>query len=819
MDQMLKEQLKLETCAVDEGITAYRKQLSEGGMMPPHVHLLKLGMDPLSKAVLEFQKSHVAGVNGKFQQLIKDVPPEELAYLTLWYTFTHTEKFCSLQSLSVNLGREIRDHLEYRRFREANPALCIAVQHQCRSKHKRHLRTVLMLAKRSSGVEDLAWNKATQLGVGSALLHLLVQSTGMFDRTVTEINVHGNETPAVLVAKPEVQRWLKQAHEHCEVMNPRYHVCVIPPKDWVDVTGGGFHSGVGAMNLPVIKTHSSDHLEKVKEHSLDRLYTLLNRLQQVPWRVNQRVLSVLNEVWKIDGRLGVLARGLNTELPVKHWSTREEWVKWKEEHPVEAKRWKREARDAYAKRAKAEGQLVNLSNITGRARMYASYPRFYFCWQMDYRGRIYPVQLHLNPQGCDLSKGLLEFADGKPLGPRGGHWLKIHLANSYANGIDKKPIAERIAWVEQYREAILDSGRFPLDGLRMWTEAEDPWQFLSAAVEYAGWADSGYSDDFVSHIPVGVDGSCNGLQHLSALMRDRVGGQHVNMLPCDVPQDIYARVAERVAAAVERDLGREEEWKDKGVTVGELAQKWHGKVSRKIVKRNVMTLPYGVTAIGMRNQLEEELYKSGTPGMEELAGFSETAYLVEKVYGAIGEIIESADTCMKWIRKFAQVFNKAGKCLNWITPVGLYVEQRYWKTKEVRVRPYWGTQRIDFRMQADSQKIDPIKQVGGSSPNVIHSFDAAHLCMTVERCWDHGLRYFAMVHDSYATHAADIDTLSVDLRAAFVELYSRDRLEELREYWLAQLPEEYHNDCPLCPDRDPVGISEWHLEDTHYFFV
>ena len=41
------------------------------------------------------------------------------------------------------------------------------------------------------------------------------------------------------------------------------------------------------------------------------------------------------------------------------------------------------------------------------------------------------------------------------------------------------------------------------------------------------------------------DGSCNGLQHYTALGRDLKGAVGVNLVPSEVPQDIYTTVLER----------------------------------------------------------------------------------------------------------------------------------------------------------------------------------------------------------------------------------------------------------------------------------
>lgn len=49
-----------------------------------------------------------------------------------------------------------------------------------------------------------------------------------------------------------------------------------------------------------------------------------------------------------------------------------------------------------------------------------------------------------------------------------------------------------------------------------------------------------------SSLPLPQDGSCNGLQHYAALGRDVIGATSVNLVPCDVPQDVYSGVAQQV---------------------------------------------------------------------------------------------------------------------------------------------------------------------------------------------------------------------------------------------------------------------------------
>jgi DNA-directed RNA polymerase len=59
------------------------------------------------------------------------------------------------------------------------------------------------------------------------------------------------------------------------------------------------------------------------------------------------------------------------------------------------------------------------------AQCFKTVNHIYFPHNMDFRGRVYPIPPHLNHMGADINRGLLEFAEGKPLGKEGLFWLKV----------------------------------------------------------------------------------------------------------------------------------------------------------------------------------------------------------------------------------------------------------------------------------------------------------------------------------------------------------------------------------------------------------
>lgn len=427
---------------------------------------------------------------------------------------------------------------------------------------------------------------------------------------------------------------------------------------------------------------------------------------------------------------------------------------------------------------------------------------------MDWRGRLYPAQSMLNPQSDDIGKALLEFAEGKPIGESGLRWLMIHLANKW--GLDKAPMQERIEWVHENHDQILRWAEDPL-GDRGWEDADSPWQFLAAVFEYAEVFTSGLLYAYESRLPIAMDGSCNGLQNFSAMLRDEVGGKATNLVPMDRPQDVYTEVLNVVVPNVEADAAAEEE----------LAKVWLGKIDRGIVKRNVMTMPYGVTLFGMKDQIRNELAKRNGPDGKYLDIHNDNAaslYLAQRIWEAVGTVVVAARQTMDWLQTTARVAAKANVPIRWITPSGFLVQQFYSKAKNVRIDTLWGAVRARYSLNFPTDKVDSRKQALGISPNFVHSMDASHLVLTVNKALDAGITSFAMVHDSYGTHAADAETLAYLLREAFVEMYTQhDVLEEFRQGVLRQIPEEFHEEVPEVPPKGSLDLSA--VKDSLYFFA
>jgi DNA-directed RNA polymerase len=305
---------------------------------------------------------------------------------------------------------------------------------------------------------------------------------------------------------------------------------------------------------------------------------------------------------------------------------------------------------------------------------------------MDWRGRLYAVPVDLNPQGEDAVRALLTFSEGKALDERGAFWLAVHGANSF--GEDKVSFEDRVEWVRTNEDAILKSAADPHHET-WWRGADAPWQFLAFCFEWAAFKQHGIG--YVSHLPVSLDGTCNGLQHFSAMLRDEQGGSAVNLMPSDTPHDIYAKVAERVVQTLSEDADP-------------LAEKWLGiGVDRKLVKLAVMTLPYGAGDYTRGDQIKEYLEDLRPKAIRTSP--RERNYLVKKhVTPAIEAMVPSARKAMQWLQEVALAMAAKDLPVQWQTPTGFVVQQSYHKQDSVLVK-YRG-KKIQHRMPTEKFTVD-----------------------------------------------------------------------------------------------------------------
>ncbi|KAL3568205.1 hypothetical protein D5086_030856, partial [Populus alba] len=268
-----------------------------------------------------------------------------------------------------------------------------------------------------------------------------------------------------------------------------------------------------------------------------------------------------------------------------------------------------------------------------------------------------------------------------------------------------------------------------------------------------------------------ADGSCNGLQHYAALGRDKLGAATVNLVAGEKPADVYSGIA-----------------------------------ARKLVKQTVMTSVYGVTYIGARDQIKRRLNERGITEESDIFGCS--CYAAKVTLTALGEMFEAARSIMNWLGDCAKIIASENEPVRWTTPLGLPVVQPYRKLGTRSIK----TSLQVLILQKETDKVMVQRQRTAFPPNFVHSLDSSHMMMTAVACKGAGLN-FAGVHDSYWTHACDVDEMNRILREKFVELYETPILENLLESFEKSFPTL---SFPPLPDRGDFELRE--VLESPYFF-
>ena len=493
---------------------------------------------------------------------------------------------------------------------------------------------------------------------------------------------------------------------------------------------------------------------------------MLNRLQRVPYRINSRVLEIAN--FCMERRISV--GKFRAEEPTPPPPKPEPWETAPDEEKLAYRRARTQIEDKNSALAQKNYRTAEAVFVANKYKQEV----FWIPWSFDFRGRCYPIPTSHSPQGTDFDKSLIYFQEE---GPVNEWWLAFQVATTY--GLDKATMQDRIDWTRNNHDLIDLIASDPEGTVEEWSQAEEPWCFLAAALEYSQCVI--HKTKRTSGLPVSVDATCSGLQHLSALALDRTAAEMVNVVPTDKPSDGYAIVAEKAKEILPQHL--------------------HHLMNRKLTKRTVMTTPYGVTENSARDYIRQEL-----KGVELERG--ELQAIVKAVYRfAVREVFAGPCASMTFIQKTAGTKIKEGSStLEWFTPSGFHVIQEYRKNESQPVSTRLLGQRIQtwLNKEWEERQIDLNKAKTAASPNLIHSLDASLLHLVFADC-----EYpFTVIHDCVLGRSCDMDQMGTQIRDKFVEIYSQPVLQQ----WAESLGVEFDETVM----QNTLNIND--VQESSYFF-
>ena len=604
-----------------------------------------------------------------------------------------------------------------------------------------------------------SWSKRQTLYLGTCLLnvakaHKVVNvekkqyKQGTKTRSYNEISID-----------PNIMLELIRRHDYYQFLRLLYRPMLVPPVPHTpDIPGGCLMMD---RRKPTV-----GGISKASQECLDAI----NTLQCTEWSINEQVLEVMDTIYRRNSA--------ECNMPAYNFEEFTFLRPYPEDGTTEEKlSWKHDKEDQYAKWYKEVQKRAQMEIRLSLAKKLVKTSFFYHSYTMDFRGRAYTVTEMLSPQSGDFDRGLIKFATPCKITKEGMYWLMVHVANTFdgvdfGNGPanDKVSFDDRVRWVKANLQDIKDIAKDPYT-YTMWMDNETikknpSFQRLAAAIDLAEALETGYSS-----VPVQLDGSCNGSQHWSAIMRDADLAAKVNVSPTIVPGDLYQMVAD-----VATDICKEGETKWREI----FYEYWEQNIPRKVVKRSTMCDAYGITDHGIRRYCREEGHLEWIEdNSQKTQAVNELAVVIRN---ALDGALQSANKGKIFLQDLTELCAAHGKHASWITPTGFRVVNRYTQERvKVLDTHMYRNSRLQLSIVEDTKNPAPNLAVQAVPPNYIHSIDAAHMMKTINRMAEEGIPSYSMIHDSFGCHCSFIPIMRDALVETFYEIHKEPLLEKFKQ--------------------------------------
>jgi len=788
-----------------------KKNLEKGrhSVTPAYVYLQKELLLPLAERIAEFVQTAYEGQAGRKKSVaepLKEIDdPKKVALIVLKTAIDTIATNKTLLQSASKIGGMLELELNNIIFKKQKPLLHQKLLKDLlkRTRNIEHRKRVFSHTLSKYKVEAASWDIGKQVIIGKQLIDILIQSTGLCK--IKEVNEGRNKTVNYLVLNDEVLKKIKDTEFQCSALTPYYKPMIVSPRDWKSPYNGGFINEYLAK-APLIKSHDHRYLHGLSEYDLSGFYDAVNHIQSVPFKIDKSMLNVFDTIWTNNLPLGNFpSQESLLDERGKPKVFRDPMVDHDKETLIKYKRdCSRAHKDEIARTSKVLTDRITLE----LAKEHQDYEKIYFTVQADTRTRVYYSSSMLNPQSDQKIKSLISFANGEKIGQRGIYWLYVHAANCW--GYDKVSFDDRYKWTHENLKNLILYSSSPLEH-KGWNDADKPMEFLKTCHHIKNVQEQG--EEYVCDLPVSVDATCSGLQILSILMRDTNTAEKVNVVPSVVPQDIYSIVAEKVRKEVEQHASS-------GISA---ASRWlNFGITRKIVKRNIMTYVYGLKPYGARQQIfdeyKQQIEKNPNKKVLQDDGFNDCRWLAEIVWKHIETEVKLASELMKWFQDSSKLFSKNNLPVKWTTPMGFPVVQDYRYLVPYRVKTAISGSLVYTTLRKQIDKKDSRKASSAIAPNIVHSLDAsiAQCVALYARNNDEPIPNLLMIHDSFATTPNRIDQLQNIIRKSVVDLFSNNYLEKLYEEWKSQLPEKDKNKLKLPPELGSFDLQQ--ILESKYFF-
>ncbi len=295
-NDLSKRQYDLECKMLQMGVDRYRnlKAKAEVGgnetSLPPVIHLLKGSIEPVAEGIREFMASNEKRRGRKHIacKRLRDMAPDVVAFIGCRIILDKISgNKTGEAAIAISIGRAIEDEFRFAKFEAEKPGYFYTLKENV-TEHSRHRRGVFKGTMQKLSVSWENWPKHDHLHVGSLILRLFRERTGLIERRIERRNAR---TKKVLRATEEVLNYLSDRHARAELMSPQYLPMLVKPRPWTGMFEGGYLTPGRQLCMVRGKGVNRNAIEEIQNRFDDfpMLLQALNAVQETPWQVNRDV--------------------------------------------------------------------------------------------------------------------------------------------------------------------------------------------------------------------------------------------------------------------------------------------------------------------------------------------------------------------------------------------------------------------------------------------------------------------------------------------------------------------------------------------------
>lgn len=254
----LDDQIQLEKEMLQAGVDRYQhntNKLQEKGIESSTQHgraAIAGVVNALAEGVTDIVQDSTSNRDIAKKKLA-DMDAHKVAYLTLVSVVDEVSKHYTLTKVAriVGMNVELQKRLTQWVTSDGKPASMLIKKANEKSS-KLHKRQGLVHKLNSTPQKETEWTNEERIHVGMRLIDKVIVKTGLVK--LSKHRQRNNKTVTYLEATPDTLDWVRKFNLYQETRRPRYAPSIIPPKDWVGVVGGGYHSEV-INDLPLVRVH------------------------------------------------------------------------------------------------------------------------------------------------------------------------------------------------------------------------------------------------------------------------------------------------------------------------------------------------------------------------------------------------------------------------------------------------------------------------------------------------------------------------------------------------------------------------------------